>query len=351
MSSKFDPYYKWLGIRPDEQPPDHYRLLGISKAECDPDVISSAADQRMAHVRTFQAGPHGALSQKILNEIAAARVCLLNPEKKAAYDNELSRAIWMDVQESRPESLILASAPDPSLAARKRARSESRLDTKNSRGNDGSSLGKILVVAAVLLLVVAAVVLSRRGAEPPMAKAPVAKPPVRKVEPLAPKPEPTATSNGNQNSVPAPEPMPPGGEWISKDVSYVVSSQYAGYFPLVTLLSDQGERHHGSMAFFTDPKRVEPPYIVVTLTSPCALQGFYIQNITTNGKPDHAAGLTAWASSDQKNWKKIWTAERVEREWRYALPRPISAQYVKIGLPTSGTLHLRTVRLFGQRSL
>jgi hypothetical protein len=304
----------------------------------------------MAHVRTFQAGPHGALSQKILNEIAAARVCLLNPEKKAAYDNELSRAIWMDVQQSRPESLLLASAPDPSLAARDRVRPEYGLAKRDSRGNDGSPLGKLLVVAAVLLLVVAAVVLSRKGAEPPVANAPVAKPPVRKVEPLAPKPEPTATSNGNQNSLPAPEPMSPGGEWISKDASYVVSSQYAGYVPLLTLLTDQGERHHGSMAFSTDPKRVEPPYIVVMLTSPCALQGLYIQNITSNGKPEHAAGLTMWVSSDQKDWQKVWTAERVEREWRYTLPKPVSARYVKIGLPAAGTLHLRTIKLFGQRS-
>ena len=25
----FDPYRKWLGIPPQEQPPNHYRLLGI----------------------------------------------------------------------------------------------------------------------------------------------------------------------------------------------------------------------------------------------------------------------------------------------------------------------------------
>ena len=77
--SQFDPYHKWLGIPPDEQPPHHYRLLGIQAFETDGDVIQSAADQRMAHVRTFQSGAHGDASQKILNELAAARVCLLRP--------------------------------------------------------------------------------------------------------------------------------------------------------------------------------------------------------------------------------------------------------------------------------
>ena len=89
MSNTFDAYHKWLGIPPHEQPPHHYRLLAIHLFESDPDVIAGAADQRMAHVRTFQAGKHAAQSQALLNEIAAARVCLLNAEKKAQYDNRL----------------------------------------------------------------------------------------------------------------------------------------------------------------------------------------------------------------------------------------------------------------------
>jgi len=89
MAESFDAYRKWLGIPPEEQPPHHYRLLGISLFESDPEVIAHAADQRMAHVKTFAAGKHAALSQTILNELSAARVCLLNPEAKAVYDEHL----------------------------------------------------------------------------------------------------------------------------------------------------------------------------------------------------------------------------------------------------------------------
>lgn len=85
----FDPYHRWLGIPPKHQPPDHYRLLGIERFESDAEVICDAADRQMMHVRTYQLGEYSSLSQKILNELAVARVCLLNPEKKAAYDEQL----------------------------------------------------------------------------------------------------------------------------------------------------------------------------------------------------------------------------------------------------------------------
>ncbi|MGA2618543.1 MAG: formylglycine-generating enzyme family protein [Thermoguttaceae bacterium] len=89
MPEAFDPYHKWLGIPPEEQPANHYRLLGIKPLETDPDVVEAAADQRMAHLRTYQAGKQSGLSQKLLNEVAAAKICLMNPAKKAAYDQRL----------------------------------------------------------------------------------------------------------------------------------------------------------------------------------------------------------------------------------------------------------------------
>ncbi len=98
MSESFDPYYHWLGISPKNQPPDHYRLLGVERFESHPDVIAAAADQRITHVRTFQSGPRGKHSQKLLNELAAARITLLDPIKRAAYDAAQRKQI---VQQSR----------------------------------------------------------------------------------------------------------------------------------------------------------------------------------------------------------------------------------------------------------
>ncbi|HVX60635.1 MAG TPA: hypothetical protein VHC19_08535 [Pirellulales bacterium] len=89
MSEVFDPYRRWLGIPQAEQPPHHYRLLGIGLFEDDPDVIEEAADRQMSHVQRHKTGKHSALSQKLLNELAAAKLCLLDKRRKAAYDEEL----------------------------------------------------------------------------------------------------------------------------------------------------------------------------------------------------------------------------------------------------------------------
>lgn len=93
QDNTFDPYRMWLGIPPEEQPPHHYRLLGVRLFEENADVIANAADSRMIHLKTFQSGRYSALSQQLLNAVSTAKLCLLNPEAKAAYDGQLRQAI------------------------------------------------------------------------------------------------------------------------------------------------------------------------------------------------------------------------------------------------------------------
>ena len=89
MSEDFDPYRMWLGIPTEEQPPHHYRLLGVGPFEADPDVVQEAADRQMAHVQKHKLGRYSQISQKLLNELSAAKICLLTPDKKRAYDAAL----------------------------------------------------------------------------------------------------------------------------------------------------------------------------------------------------------------------------------------------------------------------
>ncbi len=93
MTDSFDPYYKWLGIPPAEQPATYYRLLAITPFETDTEVIDNAANRQMMMVRTFQSGQRSKLSQRLLNEISAARITLLDPEKRAKYDQQLKQRI------------------------------------------------------------------------------------------------------------------------------------------------------------------------------------------------------------------------------------------------------------------
>jgi len=85
----FDPYYQWLAIPPREQPPNHYRLLGVDIFEPDVDVIAVSADRQMVHIKAQATGRYAEFSQKLLNELAKARTCLLDPAKKSQYDSRL----------------------------------------------------------------------------------------------------------------------------------------------------------------------------------------------------------------------------------------------------------------------
>jgi hypothetical protein len=87
--SGFDPYYRWLAIRPDEQPADHYRLLGVVRFEDSWEVIERSVDRQMAYVRMHQLGKHARQCQALLNELAAAKVTLLDPGKKKPHDERL----------------------------------------------------------------------------------------------------------------------------------------------------------------------------------------------------------------------------------------------------------------------
>ena len=113
MADSFDPYHKWLGIPPQDQPANHYRLLGVERLEDDADVISSAADQRMNFLRQFQNGERTVLAQQLLNEIASARVCLLDVKKKEDYDRNLKQEMGFALSDTaRSDNEALAATTE-----------------------------------------------------------------------------------------------------------------------------------------------------------------------------------------------------------------------------------------------
>ena len=124
MSETFDPYYTWLGIPPPEQPPHHYRLLGIAVFESSPTVIENAADRLMVDIRSRSIGSNGQRAQSLLNEIANARACLLNPTQKIDYDMELHKEQSRSIQPpSTTDDLVpprgggVAAAQDSEIVA------------------------------------------------------------------------------------------------------------------------------------------------------------------------------------------------------------------------------------------
>ncbi len=127
MTDRFDAYHKWLGILPKDQPANAYRLLGLELFEADRDAIAHAADRQMAHVRTFQNGPHAAESQQLLNQLSAARLLLLDIGRKADYDWRLREAVQakLAIHSALPPQVPPKSAPPPPAVARGQPRTSS----------------------------------------------------------------------------------------------------------------------------------------------------------------------------------------------------------------------------------
>ena len=88
-------YQDWLGI-PEEKlpasgPPDHYELLRLRRFEDDQAKIEGNYKKLNAHVRQYAGGAMMEQSQKLLNEIAKAMLCLTDPEAKRDYDESMGR--------------------------------------------------------------------------------------------------------------------------------------------------------------------------------------------------------------------------------------------------------------------
>ncbi|MDB5337696.1 MAG: hypothetical protein JWN70_3315 [Planctomycetaceae bacterium] len=185
MSSvPFDPYHKWLGIPHREQPAHHYRLLGIPLYEDDPQVVEAAADRQMAFLRKFQTGEHAADALKLLNEISRARICLLKPDAKAAYDETL-RAELNEPEPAAPIEIDTSAT----LAATPLWKSPAVL------GGAG--------VAVVATIVVALLILSPKSKPQPVGTDVVASgnPEVPKVEPAKPvENTPPTVANGSDSA-------------------------------------------------------------------------------------------------------------------------------------------------------
>ena len=86
MADDFDPYHKWLNIPPSEQPPNHYRLLGVEPLASDGDAVGRAAGRLISYLQARAKGKNGAHAERLLEDVIAARACLLDPASKAEYD-------------------------------------------------------------------------------------------------------------------------------------------------------------------------------------------------------------------------------------------------------------------------
>jgi hypothetical protein len=275
MANDFDPYYTWLGIPPEDQPADHYRLLGLKRFEANAEVISNVSDQRMGHLRTLQTGKRAAESQKLLNELAAATRVLLDPAQKKKYDAELKsqlaaatppvakRAVAKPLPAAQVEEKsaaankpeVPASPTAPFIVTGEVAKRELPSVEKIRPSEKASSS----LVTAVVVASVVGVVLALGGVVWFLNSGPgtaVVVPPdseVAATDPPAGEDPPKPVEEGNGNVTP---PAPPAGDVITKYWSYARSPEgFAGVIREHSTGVWIELRSDGKVSYFTEKGR------------------------------------------------------------------------------------------------
>ena len=87
----FDPYQQWLGIPPHEQPPNHYRLLGVPLFEPDTQAIANAADRLLAFFGSVTDPVYAQPASRLYTEVLTARNTLTQYHFRAQYDQWLQQ--------------------------------------------------------------------------------------------------------------------------------------------------------------------------------------------------------------------------------------------------------------------
>jgi len=113
---EFNPYHEWLGLDRRVREPTYYELLGLRGDESPAD-IAVAAVAAMCRVRKCRPGARLAQWATLFDEVVAAKKCLCDPRRRAAYDQGL---------QPRGPSPALVAEPPARSAGTNNVRRESR---------------------------------------------------------------------------------------------------------------------------------------------------------------------------------------------------------------------------------
>ena len=90
VSEPFDPYRDWLGIDSQGNAVDHYRILSVPRFEGDPRKILAAVNAAVARLEKIDPASYPLERLRLMDELQAAKRCLLNPAAKSQYDAALA---------------------------------------------------------------------------------------------------------------------------------------------------------------------------------------------------------------------------------------------------------------------
>jgi hypothetical protein len=119
----FNPYHEWLQIDEQNLQPTYYELLGIKPSEADQGAIAAAAERAACRVRSHRPGANAAAWAELLDEIAAAKKCLLDPNNRQQYDRQI-KSLVAEPPKATPLSPSRSDANPPGAIPRTAGASE-----------------------------------------------------------------------------------------------------------------------------------------------------------------------------------------------------------------------------------
>lgn len=89
MSTESAELRSWFEAAASPRPRNHYQLLGLELFESQPEVIDAAATRLTGFLQGLADDAGREQAEPLLRDVAAAQLCLQNPDQKAAYDAQL----------------------------------------------------------------------------------------------------------------------------------------------------------------------------------------------------------------------------------------------------------------------
>jgi len=141
------------------------------------------------------------------------------------------------------------------------------------------------------------------------------------------------------------------GTKTAGDREIVCISDQASYSPSSTIEQYSGEkdkllRGGGNSGWTIHTENEQSPYVIIDLGKAATVTGFNIINRKDDCQ-ERAATLTAWAVSEQADWRQIWQAAETSPGWDVKLENPITTRYLKIGLREKTLLNLYSISVYG----
>ena len=105
------------GINLPDQCSNYYELLGLTLFETDVEVVDSKVRSMMRDARKYQVGQFADQAEKCLDLLATARTCLLDPQLKRTYDDQLRVQLGLPPlpRESDAAADVATADPLPAL--------------------------------------------------------------------------------------------------------------------------------------------------------------------------------------------------------------------------------------------